>query len=362
MPRTTIKNLIIFGDSMSDIGTKADSGMGAFANFFGLMQVNEQGRFSDRKNWTDFFWEWAGGTSLFRPGVVRFNDPDAPPRRSPLPPTSPLIETRAATLVHRTLTVDSSQDSGSGRTHPGDSSSGHGRAFTYVNYAEGGAMGASDHSKIGLGTFQQQYERFRTQAHALPLEGDTMFIIWFGLNDLVTNNRDPDTMHKVVEEMFKIIGNLNAIVGARAHFMLINLPDPADAVRYAALRRDSDQMVRFTKGATHFNAELAKTANDSWYLNVRVVDMFAVLKAVTHSAEALARNGLVRGAQAALPPMEYPHIGPLPVYAPRPAAPAAAFRIPPPPPPARTRVRAPRPAALHTPHPPAGPPPPASPP
>src|SRR5215467_9888379 len=60
----TAKRLIIFGDSLSDIGVKRNTGMGAFAALFGLMRTNQVNRYSDNRNWTDFIWEWAGGQPL----------------------------------------------------------------------------------------------------------------------------------------------------------------------------------------------------------------------------------------------------------------------------------------------------------
>ncbi|MBJ6765957.1 hypothetical protein JGU66_34825 [Myxococcaceae bacterium JPH2] len=372
MPRTHIKNLIIFGDSMSDIGTKAQSGMGGFAEFFGLMQVNELGRFSDGRNWTDFLWEWAGGVSMFRPAQVRFVIPDEPPPKPAPPPTSPLIESQAATVVHRSLTVDSDQDSGRGLTNPSDPFSGSGRAFTYVNYAEGGAMGASDRSKIGCGTFRDQINRFTTQVRAHPLHGETLFIIWFGLNDLVTNNRDPDTMHKVVDEMFRHMRTLRVLAGGAAHFVLVNLPDPSDAVRFAALARTDPKKVRYTSGATVFNAYLAAAVAmghapdepSETRLTIRLVDMFNILKAVTSSPARMAENHIQPGAQPNLPPLRYPTVGPLPFYPPLPPPPGGMFRIPPPPsssspavPPSLSSAPPPRPSGGFRPHPPSGPPP-----
>ncbi|RKG99034.1 hypothetical protein D7V97_32205, partial [Corallococcus sp. CA053C] len=304
MPRIKIDNLIIFGDSMSDIGNKAATRMGAFADFFGLMQVNDLGRFSDGKNWTDFFWEWAGGMSMFRPAKFESQDPEylaeKLAKEPKAKPSTPKDESTAATEVHRTLTVNSNQDSG------------FGRPITYVNYAEGGAMGASDRSKIGLGTFRQQYEGFRAQHRSCPLVGTTMYIIWFGLNDLVTNKRDPETMNKVVEQTFEIIRELRTISGDHAHFMLINLPDPADAVRYAELGREDALMVRFTSGARVFNAELAAAVAHSPSRNIRLVDMYTVLKKITASPASLATNRLTLGAQPGVVPIDYPHVGPLP--------------------------------------------------
>jgi hypothetical protein len=63
-----IYNFIVFGDSMSDIGIKRETYLIRAVRFgqavlpiASLIRINEIGRFSDRKNWTDFLWEWSGG-------------------------------------------------------------------------------------------------------------------------------------------------------------------------------------------------------------------------------------------------------------------------------------------------------------
>ncbi|MCP3063733.1 SGNH/GDSL hydrolase family protein [Myxococcus sp. K38C18041901] len=281
MPRLKLDNLIIFGDSMSDIGNKHDTGLGTFANGVNLMQVNELGRFSDGRNWTDFLWEWAGGQSMIR-GADPFDKKK-----------TAYSESMEATKVHRSLTVDSNQDSG------------FGRPITFVNYAEGGAMGASDRPGTGLGTFRQQVDKFHAQRAKCPLVGETLFIIWFGLNDLVTNKRDPGTMKQVVLHMFALIQELERAMPGKAHFLLINLPDPADAA-YFAKKKLEPTTWGFTKGAMGFNAVLAQFA--STYEGMRLVDMYSFLKGLNTS---LAEHGLTAGAQGSRLPVRYPHVGPL---------------------------------------------------
>ncbi|GAB2507570.1 hypothetical protein [Nocardia heshunensis] len=56
-----IQNLVVLGDSLSDIGIKRESPAGMFARALGKMRTNEVGRYSDGKNWTDFVVEWIGG-------------------------------------------------------------------------------------------------------------------------------------------------------------------------------------------------------------------------------------------------------------------------------------------------------------
>ncbi|TSC33126.1 SGNH/GDSL hydrolase family protein [Corallococcus sp. Z5C101001] len=328
MPRIQIDNLIIFGDSMSDIGNKAATGLGGFANTVGLMQVNELGRFSDGKNWTDFVWEWAGGLSMFR-GADPFDEESTAKK-----------ESVAATVVHRSLTVDSNEDSG------------FGRPITYVNYAEGGAMGASDRPSTGLGTFRQQVLRFRAELTRCPLSGTTLFIIWFGLNDLVTNKRDPATMKQVVLEMFGLIRELHIATAGQGHFLLINLPDPADAARYA--KKKTEKLVwGFTKGAMSFNALLAEFVGAANPNHFRLVDMFTALKMINASLD---RNHLTAGAQAGRVPVNYPHVGPLPAPPLVPGPPIPRLAPPPSSPHARSKpfvaVDAPRVSYRYAPLPP----------
>ena len=59
-----INHVIIFGDSLSDIGRKAKTIMGKAALAMGQMTINITNRFSDCRNWTDFMFEDASGSSL----------------------------------------------------------------------------------------------------------------------------------------------------------------------------------------------------------------------------------------------------------------------------------------------------------
>jgi hypothetical protein len=75
--------------------------------------------------------------------------------------------------------------------------------FGYANYAEGGACGYRPVEKARfLGTFEEQVDAFEKDCMAseLPLR-DTLFIVWFGANDLYTSNRRADQMNLVAEEV-----------------------------------------------------------------------------------------------------------------------------------------------------------------
>lgn len=259
-----ISNLIIFGDSMSDIGNKRETKMGMIARGLGLMRTNEVGRFSDGRNWTDFLWQWAGGRRLV---------------------TENQATSLAMTEVHRSLGPDSNQDSG------------FGRPFHYVNYAEGGAMGASDRPATGLGTFKDQVLRYVKEREAFALRGNTLHIIWFGLNDLVTNNRPPATMDYVVDEIGTGMRAIDMHFGAREHYyVVINLPSPVGAQRF--IKANALALVAgYDKGATVFNAHLAGLTNGRYYDvgdHVTLVDMHGFVNDVNDHME---RYGLVDASQ-----------------------------------------------------------------
>src|SRR5215470_9594433 len=59
-----INTVIVFGDSLSDIGKKWTSGVGRFARFIKQIRVNGSGRFSDCRNWTDHMFEDATGRTM----------------------------------------------------------------------------------------------------------------------------------------------------------------------------------------------------------------------------------------------------------------------------------------------------------
>ncbi|WP_432020670.1 hypothetical protein [Streptomyces sp. 1222.5] len=66
-----ISNVVIFGDSMSDIGRKWNTPWGKIGIWSRQMLVNETGRFSDGKNWADFLIQWATGYSLLGQNVTQ---------------------------------------------------------------------------------------------------------------------------------------------------------------------------------------------------------------------------------------------------------------------------------------------------
>ncbi|MEW2354573.1 hypothetical protein [Spirillospora sp. NPDC029432] len=273
-----IKNIVVFGDSMSDIGNKwtwPTGELGRLLNQLGIggMRVNETGRFSDGRNWTDFLVQWATGESLMwgnRDLAIRKSTDhrtltmfsslevsswDMPPQVKP--PTGP-----NTTLDDLLAYIQEGRKQETRQRLP---------EVKYVNYAMGGSIAANDWApKFGALTYlRSQVEDYLAQRASLsrPLEGDTLHVIWIGLNDFVTALRpDYDRAefkdlpaeneyglwkawaegHKkelekkggvgafpAVEEVRLLVEAINqAFPPEKNHFMVMDLPSVYNAVRY----------------------------------------------------------------------------------------------------------------------------------
>ncbi|UPG88066.1 SGNH/GDSL hydrolase family protein [Luteibacter aegosomaticola] len=259
---TNIKRLIIFGDSLSDIGVKRNTATGAFAALFGLMRTNQVNRYSDNRNWTDFIWEWAGGQPLI---------------------VTDKATSDAAALPHLSWSRNSRQ--GTPDSAP----------VYYVNYAEGGAMGGSDRYGVGLGTFREQFERYKADLKKYgPEPGVSLYLIWFGLNDLVTNERKSTDMKPVADQISAICQEIIKL-DPNAAFLFGNLPDPQDAVRFMG-KEATDKIVDFSKGSFEFGHELAKEIEAHFPKTnpAAVVDLFTPMY---HVCKNLGAYGFTKGAQ-----------------------------------------------------------------
>jgi phospholipase/lecithinase/hemolysin len=151
-----IKNVVILGDSMSDIGNKWTWPSGEMGRAIGAMRVNEVGRFSDGKNWTDFLVEYSSGRTLM------WGDRQITIRNS---------------SRYLTLSGDSSLEE---------------EDINYVNYAMGGAIVTTDWTfapKFGALTYlRDQVQDYIAQRRnqGTRFRGPTLHVIWIGLNDFVT--------------------------------------------------------------------------------------------------------------------------------------------------------------------------------
>ena len=183
---TDIKNIVILGDSLSDIGNKWIWPAGELGRLVRAMRVNETGRFSDGMNWTDFLVLWSTGTSLL------WGNRDLAIRKS---------------TDHRTLTRYSrlAVEPFNGQVKPKADESAAEKTIeqlieevrridptpvlpeiTYVNYAMGGCIATRDWTfapKFGaLSYLKGQVDDYLTQRAQLsrPLSGPTLHIIWIG--------------------------------------------------------------------------------------------------------------------------------------------------------------------------------------
>lgn len=197
-------NVIVMGDSLSDIGIKAQTTLGRVVKALGAMTTNPSGRFSDCRNWCDHMFEAASGSTLMAGDVA------------------------TALAVSRRH-----QSFGAQSATPGAAS------FRYANYAEGGACGATPHKallRIALGTMKAQVKSFRHDwATHKPGPGErTLFIVWFGANDLYTAGSPANLMAAVATEVAVQQRNeLAALVGPQnARFVFIDMGMPLSATRY----------------------------------------------------------------------------------------------------------------------------------
>lgn len=281
------KNLVVFGDSMSDIGNKwtwPTGELGRLLNALGLggMRVNETGRFSDGKNWTDFLVEWATGESIMwatrtvtiaassqhrtltRGAEMWVNAWEAPKEKFDAQAVLKELEERAASGLSGSAATASAKEKPA-------------KVLRYVNYAMGGAIATRDWTpKAGaLTTLDEQVESYlrEREKYTGPFDGPTLYVIWIGLNDFVTAKRPdhPPTPNlpttgvyakwldwrkqhsdevqsgkgafPAVAEIQASVEKINAAFPNQArdhHFMVIDLPSVYNACRYMAnMRKDT---------------------------------------------------------------------------------------------------------------------------
>jgi len=213
------RNVIVFGDSLSDIGTKWMQPLGRIAASTGGMTVSPGGRFSDCRNWSDYLYEAATGQTLVA-GTAE--------------------NTRKLSEPHKRLRAGCRCLDGSEQW------------FRYANYAEGGACAGSPTSligRIGLGTFRDQVTRFQHDMRQFaPVSRDGpgdrrfLFLVWFGANDIYTDGQRAAAMPGVVTRVMKrrqeIVNVLHAAgVGTdddAVRFVFMGMALPTSAARYQA--------------------------------------------------------------------------------------------------------------------------------
>jgi phospholipase/lecithinase/hemolysin len=220
-------SVVVFGDSLSDIGKKWTSGWGRVGRVANEMYVSQTGRFSDCRNWTDFMFEAATHMTMI---------------------VNTASETIANSKNYTSLSKLSCVDQ-----YPG--------SFQYANYAEGGACGDTPASKSAmLDTFKDQVDAFEKDCKASGLGlGNTLFIVWFGANDLYTAERTAAEMAQVATQITStqrqrlaefVKGWNQATLGADqakncvCKFIFVDLCRPLTSVRYTKRLTDAEAKVK----------------------------------------------------------------------------------------------------------------------
>ena len=262
-----IHTVIVFGDSLSDIGKKWTTGIGLFGRLAQQIRVNATGRFSDCRNWTDHMFEEATGrtmisgtdnetvkisgkfTSYNQDSIVGINAAQTWPGQEPSrdealgPDQAPPLNESAADRLNR-AEADFVK-SKAAKAKPKDSRKRGGvlEVLQYANYAEGGACGRKPTGghRFVLGTFRDQVDAFEKdrKSSKRPL-GNTLFIVWFGGNDVYTVNRDPNDMPAVAVEiattqrqrLVEIFGKHKGSGSRECKFIFADLARPLTMARY----------------------------------------------------------------------------------------------------------------------------------
>jgi hypothetical protein len=232
-------HVIIFGDSLSDIGQKRRTALGRLGSDVltekgqPMILVNGGGRFSDGKNWADFMYEAASGQSLWG---------------------NSFAATNAASQKHFRLQPDLwIRPSG-------------GNPFRYANYALGGALGGhkvSLNAHIGLDTFGDEVKTFLADYRKLPRRPINperwhfLFFVMFGSNDIYTDEKDISHGARIVGLMNKKCIELASVLassgcGDTCRFVIAGIPKPSNAHRYKVF--SDERLAKVKRAEAAWNA------------------------------------------------------------------------------------------------------------
>jgi phospholipase/lecithinase/hemolysin len=225
-----MNTVVVFGDSLCDIGKKWTTKSGRMARVTNQMYVSPTGRFSDCRNWSDFMYEAATGRTL----VVGTAE-----------------DTYAKSQKHFSFSANCVAPA-------------HQQNFCYANYAEGGACGDTPASKADfLGTFKDQVDAFEVDCKASQLAlGNTLFIVWFGANDLYTAECTAEHMFQVAtqvastqrQRLAAFVKSWNqTTMGAdgTCRFIFVDLCKPLTSARYSRRLRDAEDEVKRKLGMAY---------------------------------------------------------------------------------------------------------------
>jgi hypothetical protein len=167
------------------------------------------------------------------------------------------------------------------------------RPVLYANYAEGGAIAASDWKPIygALSYLKDEAAKYIKARKALGSNyyGATLHIIWIGLNDLITAQRAAGINMYAKDEIFEVglfdrnkkgtgielivqeikdvidsIGNAFPVTRDTDHYVLIDLPSPTVSIRFRDKIADGKVQLlnKFEKNTQHFNDLLASVVTN----------------------------------------------------------------------------------------------------
>jgi len=218
-----VNHVIVFGDSLSDIGRKWDQNMGGIAARMSdpdvrgtqMLSVNATGRFSDSKNWTDYMFEESSGKSLI---------------------SASCEESKKASKEHHRLSSRWISPTG-------------GPPFRYANYAVGGAVGWEEKSFkkwVGLTRFSDQVDEFEKDFATLSLESGVphrfLFIVMFGANDIYTDekasNRSTEIGNGIKNQCIRAATIVSRRLRMPSEFIVAGVGLPAQSFFYNAQEAD----------------------------------------------------------------------------------------------------------------------------
>lgn len=273
------KQICIFGDSLSDIGRMAHSGLGYLGkNKDGLnaLPTTFRGRFSDGKIWVDYLWE-------DHLGCAPMYDDDSKVAWQ-------------QSKFHKGIF---------GAANGGDSSAIYpAHKFLLADYSVGGATATGGTDGIGaimnkitvriLYSLRDMRHEFEADLNGGPSPSgqlsrellmaamhlkrwsgarETVFIIWLGGNDVVTVCRDPSAMPHCVDRILHHADKLVALNGINK-VVIANVPDmsalPKQGVKGFKARPEA-----LSKGPAKFKKALDQKASGK--KNISVIDMHSLL-------------------------------------------------------------------------------------
>lgn len=264
--------IVILGDSLSDFGNKKESTMGHVARGLKMMRTNEVGRFSDGENFADVLWKLTGGENLVHEDSSR---------------------TKALTTPHMSLE---------------NSTNGSPDGISFVNYAVGGAVAKASEgivNRVALTTIGEQKRQYikelDNESESKSKKPDTaLHIIWIGLNDTVTDGKGPEKMEGLAAKISEMTEDIRKRVskdGTKPLFLLVNNPNPQEAVRYSKNPNDPD-VVKAKKATDKLNNYLENLCRDK-------SDMAIVDTSEMFNSETLHRLNILKASQNHGIPVQY---------------------------------------------------------